>query len=83
MRKLVAALVIVALVASCSHVRDVDLTTPEGDIEETNRAVRGRTVIVQLVDLTEFRAREVVVAADSTSMLLLVPARRCTLLSTS
>ncbi len=83
MRRLVATIVIIPLVVGCSHVQHIDPTASEDHIAEVNQRVRGRTVTVQLVDLTEFKARDVVVAADSTRMVLLAPTRRSTTLSNS
>lgn len=66
MRKISASAMLAALLTGCSHVHPSDPTSGTEVIGEVNRAVKGRTVDITLLDTTVLWAENVRVTADST-----------------
>ena len=66
MRKAIASLTLVAMLAGCSHVHPSDPTSGADVINDVNRAVKGRTVDITLLNGKELWAENVRVTADST-----------------
>ncbi len=64
-RKTIASLALLAMVAGCSHVYQLDPTADDA-VDEVNSAVDGKTVDITLVNSTVLWAESVRVAADST-----------------
>lgn len=66
MKKTIASLTLVAILAGCSHVHPSDPTSGADVINEVNRAVKDRTVDITLLNTEVLWAENVRVAADST-----------------
>jgi hypothetical protein len=66
MRKAIASLTLVAMLAGCSHVHPSDPTSGADVVNDVNRAVKGRTVDITLLNGKELWAENVRVTADST-----------------
>jgi len=66
-RRILIACVALSL-ASCAHVHRVSPGTPGVGLQEVNRRLAGRMVLVKLTDGTEFGASDVSVSPDSLYM---------------
>ncbi|MCK4679977.1 hypothetical protein KAT82_02535, partial [bacterium] len=66
MRKAIASVTLVAMLAGCSHVHPSDPTSSADVVNEVNRVVKSRTVDITLLDTKELWAENVRVTADST-----------------
>ncbi len=83
MRRAVASFALIALLAGCTQVHPANPASPGVQTEEISRELAGRKVTVKLRDGSEFPAESVIVTRDSTTMMVLSPSSRDTVLPNS